>query len=223
MDRAAERGQLHTCYMPEQVAAYFAAATQAARAGGVPCALPRTVDTGQRLVGIVRPGHESVLRPAGRPTFRRFHHAQRHGLPGGCRGLVAGRRARTEKRPSMPMHTQRPPASTLRPSRPQRLAGTRHWGNTSSTGTMSSPAVTRTGLRSPSPAQRFNTPVASARGIRALRQAPKVLLRPSRSSAPSPELGSHLGMGLLRPSRPAGMHSLSALLHTRWPCPDECF
>ena len=137
---------------------------------------------------------------------------------------AGGRATRaTEKRPSMPMHTQRPPASTLRPSRPQRLAGTRHWGNTSSTGTMSSPAVTRTGLRSPSPAQRFNTPVASARGIRALRQAPKVLLRPSRSSAPSPELGSHLGMGLLRPSRPAGMHSLSALLHTRWPCPDECF
>ena len=62
-------------------------------ARSLPCSVPWTVDTGQCLVGVFRPGGQSLLRPSGRPTLRRLHHAQRDGLPGGRRGLVAGRPA----------------------------------------------------------------------------------------------------------------------------------
>ena len=57
----------HARYDPDQVASYFAAATRAAlvlAAFRAPYRGP--LDAGQRVVGLVRPRREPVLRPAGR-------------------------------------------------------------------------------------------------------------------------------------------------------------
>ena len=64
-----------------------------ARARRLPRALPRALDAGQRLVGVLRPRGEPLLGPPRRPALRRLHHAQRDGLPGGRRRLVARRPA----------------------------------------------------------------------------------------------------------------------------------
>ena len=63
-----------------------------ARARRVPRAVPRPLDAGQRVVGLVRSRGEPVLRRARRPAVGGLHHAQRDGRPGGRGGLVAGRR-----------------------------------------------------------------------------------------------------------------------------------
>jgi hypothetical protein len=38
-------------------------------------AVPWALQSGQRVVGLVRPGGEPILRPSGRARIRRFHHA----------------------------------------------------------------------------------------------------------------------------------------------------
>ena len=50
-----------------------------AGAGRVPRALPRPLDAGQRLVGLVRPGGQPLLGRARRAALGRLHHAQRDG------------------------------------------------------------------------------------------------------------------------------------------------
>ncbi len=72
----------HATYDPSQVAAYFAAATQAALV---------LADYRERLVGLLRPLREPVLRQACGPALGGLHHAQLDGCPGGRDRLVAGR------------------------------------------------------------------------------------------------------------------------------------
>ena len=67
-------------------------ATRAARRPGrLPGAVPRPLDPGQRLVGVLRPRRQPLLRRPGDAALRRLHHAQRDGLAGGRGRLVAGR------------------------------------------------------------------------------------------------------------------------------------
>ena len=112
-----------------------------ARARRVPRALPRALDAGQRVVGLVRPRGEPLLRRAGRPAVGRLHHAQRDGRPGGRRRLVAGRRALRQARRSTPTRTRRRRASRTRRSRRRPRAGTARSASTCSTGTTSSRAA----------------------------------------------------------------------------------
>ena len=92
--RPARRGHRACHLRPDQVADYFAAASRGrARARRLPCPLPRPLDPGQRLVGLLRPRRQPVLRPPRRAPLRGLHHAQRDGLAGGGAGLVARRRA----------------------------------------------------------------------------------------------------------------------------------
>ncbi len=83
----------HATYDPAQVSDYFAAATQAAPEVLADYRAPyrgREVHPGQRLVGLVRPRGQPVLR-AGRRTavLGRLHHAQRGGRAAGRDRLVA--------------------------------------------------------------------------------------------------------------------------------------
>jgi hypothetical protein len=66
-----DQDEEHATYDPAHVSAYFAAATRAA----LVLSAPRALQSGQRVVGLVRPGGEPVLRPAGRARIRRLHHA----------------------------------------------------------------------------------------------------------------------------------------------------
>ena len=61
------------------------------RPGGVPRAISWTLDSGQRLVGFVRPRSQPLLRSACRSAIERLHHAQRDGFSGGRGRLVARR------------------------------------------------------------------------------------------------------------------------------------
>ncbi len=66
----------HASYDPAQVASYFAAATPGRTgARGIPRAVSRALDAGQRVVGLVRSRSEPVLWFAGRPAVERLHHA----------------------------------------------------------------------------------------------------------------------------------------------------
>ena len=144
-----------------------------ARAGCLPRALPRPLDAGQRLVGLLRPRRQPLLRPPRRAAVRRLHHAQRGGRSAGRGGLVAGRRPLRQGgvlrlRASGPRRLRgRPPSIRRRP------AGTTGWGSTCSTGTTSAPLPIRTPTRSNSPARRSNTPASSAAGTRRSPRAPK--------------------------------------------------
>ena len=163
---------------------YFAAATQAAlvlAAFRAPYRGP--LDAGQRLVGLVRPRREPLLRRARRPALGRLHHAQRDGRPGGRRRLVAGRRA---LRPGGVLRLRAPGArraSTPRRSSPPRPAGTRSSASTCSTGTTSREPPTRTRPRWPSRARRSGTPARSATGTRRCRRAPRATPPPVASVA----------------------------------------
>ena len=95
-----------------------------ARPRRVPRAVPRALDAGQRLVGLVRPRGEPVLRPAGRPAVGRLHHAQRDGRPGGRRRLVARRCRATASARSTPTRTRRRRASRAPTLAPAPRAGT---------------------------------------------------------------------------------------------------
>ena len=94
MERAARRGRRARHLRPGQVAAYFAAATQAAlvlaafRAPYRGRSTPVNAWWGSFDLAV-----NLFSGPPGRPAVRRLHHAQRDGLPGGRRRLVAGRPA----------------------------------------------------------------------------------------------------------------------------------
>ena len=136
-----------------------------ARARRVPRALPRTLDAGQRVVGLVRPRGQPLLRPARRPAVRRLHHAQRDGRAGGRGRLVAGRRALRQGRL---LRLRAPGARGLRRRRRSRRrgrAGTRRSASTCSTGTTSARPTTRTPPRSSSRARPSATPAWCAGGI----------------------------------------------------------
>jgi len=60
---------------------------------GLPRAVPGPVDTGQRVVGNLRPGGGAVLRSTCRRTVERLHHAQRRRRPSDRDRLVAWRRS----------------------------------------------------------------------------------------------------------------------------------
>ena len=62
-----------------------------ARPRGAPRAVPRPLDPGQRLVGLVRPRGEPLLGPAGRAAGGRLHHAQRRGRRADRDRMVARR------------------------------------------------------------------------------------------------------------------------------------
>ena len=105
--------------------------------GRLPGALPRALHAGQRVVGLVRPGRELVLRRPGRPALARLHHAQRDGLPGGRRRLVA-RRHPLLQGGVLRLRPPRPGRLCGRcPCRRPRRTGMRRWGSTSWTGTTS--------------------------------------------------------------------------------------
>ena len=106
-----------------------------ARARRVPRALSRTLDAGQRVVGLVRPRGEPVLRPAGRSAVGRLHHAQRDGRAGGRRRLVARRRRYAKAAFYAYAHPAPEGSPPRRCPRPRR-AGMRRWASTSWTGTM---------------------------------------------------------------------------------------
>ena len=94
MDRAARRGRRARALRRRAGRGLLRGGdARRARAGRVPRAVPRALDAGQRVVGVVRPGGEPVLGRAGRSAVGRLHHAQRDGRAGGRRRLVAGRRA----------------------------------------------------------------------------------------------------------------------------------
>ena len=62
-----------------------------ARPRRAPRALPRALDPGERVVGLVRPRRQPLLGPARAAALRRLHHAQLDGRAGGRRRLVARR------------------------------------------------------------------------------------------------------------------------------------
>ena len=64
-----DQDQDHRSYDTDGVDTYFAAATQAALVLRRFGPLSRALDAGQRLVGILRPGGESVLGPSRRPAL----------------------------------------------------------------------------------------------------------------------------------------------------------
>ena len=94
-----------------------------AGAGRAARALPRPLDAGQRLVGVVRPRREPLLGPAGRAAVGRLHHAQLDGRRGDRRRLVARRRALPARGFYAYAHPA-PEGSRTRRSRPPPRAGT---------------------------------------------------------------------------------------------------
>ena len=151
-----------------------------ARARRLPRALSRALDAGQRLVGLVRPGGEPVLRPARRAAVRRLHHAQRDGRPGGRRRLVARRRALRQGRL---LRLRAPGARGLR--RRDARARRRPLGRAARRvrarlGRRRRRAPTRTPPRWPSRARPSTTPASSASGTRRSPRAPRA--RRHRSS-----------------------------------------
>ena len=91
-----------------------------ARAGRVPGAVPRPLDAGQRVVGLVRPRRQPLLR-ASRPTPPSDDFIMRNSMDaaGGRGRLVAGRRALPARPPSTPTPTRRrtgSPSADLSPA-----------------------------------------------------------------------------------------------------------
>ena len=169
----------HASYDQAQVSAYFGCRDQGSgRAGRVPRAVPREVHAGQRVVGLVRPGREPVLRPAGESARRRLHHAQRHGLPGGRGRLVARRPASSAGRV---LRLRAPGSGRLRGSDPlarPRRTGMPRSASTCCPGTTCGPPPTRTRSHSSSPGRLSGTPARCARGIPAWPPAPTASRRP---------------------------------------------
>ena len=144
----------------------------------LPRALSRTLDAGQRVVGLVRPRGEPVLGPARRPALRRLHHAQRDGRAGGRRRLVAGRHALRQGRL---LRLRAPGARRVRRGHalaPRRRAGTPGSASTSWTGRTSAPPTTRMPSRSSSPARPSAMPAWCAGGVPTLRPARRARPRP---------------------------------------------
>ena len=93
--------------------------------GRLPRALARALDPGQRLVGLLRPRRQPLLRRPGDAALRRLHHAQRDGCPGGRGRLVAGR-SQTRRRRLLRLRAPGPPRlRRRRPGRPRGPLGRR--------------------------------------------------------------------------------------------------
>ena len=98
----------HATYEPAQVATYFAAATQSgARARGAPRALSRPLHPGQRVVGLVRPRREPLLRPACRAAGERTSSPVTPGTPSRSRSAGGPATPATRKPPSSPTRSRR--------------------------------------------------------------------------------------------------------------------
>ena len=150
----------------------------------VPRALPRPLDPGERVVGVVRPRREPVLGRARPAPVGRLHHAQRDGRAGGRRRLVAGRRALRQGRV---LRLRAPGARGLRRRRARarrRALGRRARRVPARLGRRDWRAPTRTRPAWPSRARPSRTPARSATGIRRCRRAPRASLRRSSSRVP---------------------------------------
>ena len=183
----------HARYDPDQVAAYFAAATRAAlvlaafRAPYRGRSTPVNAWWGSFDLAV-----NLFSGAAGRPAVGRLHHAQRDGRAGGRRRLVARRCALRQGRV---LRVRAPGAGRVRgrDAVPRgRALGRGRSASTSSTGTTSARARIRTRSRSSSPARRSATPARSATGIRRSPPAPRASRRRSRESRgrTSPEAGA---------------------------------
>ena len=164
-----------------------------ARARGSAGSLSRPLDAGQCLVGIVRSRGQPLFRPSGRTVVAGLHHAQR-GERAADRGrLVARRRSLPPRRL---LRVRLPAAGGVRAterSRPRAPAGRRHSASTSSTGTTSGPAKTRTGPPRLRPLGRSHTRAWSAAGTRhspPVRKATRHRLPDDRTTGGQ---GSHCG------------------------------
>ena len=194
MDRAARRGRRARDLRPDQVATYFAAATAGrARARRVPRALPRPLDAGQRLVGLVRPRRQPVLRPArraARPTdfiMRNAMDAQEVAVgwwPGDERYGQAAFYAYAHPAPHGFADARRFAAG--------RALGRRRSASTCSTATTCRAGADPRGARSSSRARRSSTPAPSATGTRRCRRAPPGRRRRSPETAGPGELAPTL-------------------------------
>ena len=94
-----------------------------AGAGRVPRSLPRALDGRERLVGLVRPRRQPVLRRTRRAALAGLHHAQRDGRAGGRRRAGGPATTATGTRRSTPTPTRRRAGLRRRAA----LAGRRRW------------------------------------------------------------------------------------------------
>ncbi len=139
-------------------------------ARGVPRAVSRSFDAGQRVVGLVRPGGEPVLRLAADPPSEEFimrnaMDAQEAAIgwwPGDPRYGRAAFYAYAHPAPQG--------FSTAKLS-PPAARGERRWASTSLTGTMFAPSRTRTKPCSSSLARRSAMPARCANGTRRSQRA----------------------------------------------------
>ena len=150
-----------------------------AGAGRAARALPRTLDAGQRLVGLVRPRGEPVLRQARRAARRTTSSRATRATPSrsrsaGGRAMRATRARRSSPTPSRARGVRERDAR----SRPRRT-GTPSSASTSSTGTTSATSPTPTRPRSSSRAPPCCTPARCAAGTRRSPPAPRAFRRPS--------------------------------------------
>ena len=168
----------------------------ARRAGArrAPRALPRPLDAGQRLVGLVRPRGEPLLRRS-RPSRRREDFIMRNAMDARRSPSAGGPATRaTARPPSTPTPIRRRTGSRRRRSRPRPPAGTRRSASTSSTGTTSAQRRTRSRPRSGSAAPWCSTPAGSAAGTPRWPPAPRAIRRLSaeRNRATTCSLGTRL-------------------------------
>ena len=143
-----------------------------ARARRVPGALPRPLHPGQRLVGLLRPLGQPLLRAPGRPALGRLHHAQLDGRPGGRRRLVA-RRPPPRRRRVLRLRPPRARRLRRRGPRPGGPLGRRPRPVHARVGRRRRAPTTRTPPRSSSPAPPSSTPASSATGTRASPPPPR--------------------------------------------------
>jgi hypothetical protein len=200
----------HATYEPEEVAAYFAAATQAAlvlaafRAPYRGRSTPVNAWWGSFDLAVSLFSGLSVEPPSDDFITRNAGDVQQIEV-----GWWPGDGA-TPRRRSSPTRIPPPTASARPPSIRRRRAGTMGWGSTCSTGTTSAPLPIRTASRSNSPTRHSSMPASSAAGTRRSPPAPKGRRRRScRSPWPRPAcLGypiAHLRCNLARNSFGIGL------------------
>ncbi len=166
MERAARRGRRAQALRPRPRRLLLRRRDpRRARPRRVPRAVPRTLDAGQRVVGLVRPRGEPLLRPTRRPPVGGLHHAQRDGRRRRSPSAGGPAMGGTPRPPSTPTRTPRRRGSPPRRSHPRPRAGRGRSASTSSTGTTSARAPTRTRSRSTSRARPSATPARYASGI----------------------------------------------------------
>ena len=116
-------------------------------------AVARTVDAGERVVGVVRPRGEPLLRRPRRASCRRLHHPQLDGRDRGGDRVVARRPAPSAARRSTGTRTRPPTGSATRRSTPSPPTTTASWASSSSTGTTCARSATPTTPPCVSPAR----------------------------------------------------------------------